>query len=198
MPGFYEDYLKTRYGIPPRVLVRAVSELDGFAAVPDVSALLKQLAAARLDGITGRLFGEAKILELISRILRRHSQKEQFAPRGIHEDDRAGIREVLSYIQGHYSASIGINALSRVACMSKSKLTYLFKQVTGNTITEYIRDIRFSAAKELLTENEYDICRIARLAGFKHPASFSAAFRESQGLTPGAYRALARQERLSR
>jgi AraC-like DNA-binding protein len=198
MPEFYENHLKKRYGISPQALVKAVSELDGFVMVPDALALLKQLAAVRLDGKTSRLFGEAKILELVSCILRWHSQKEQFAPHGIHEDDQASIRKVLSYIQKHYSAPITIDTLSRIACMSKSKLSYLFKQVTGSTMLEYIRDVRLNAAKAFLTKNEYDICQIARSVGFKCPASFTAMFRNSQGLTPSAYRVLTKHEVLPR
>jgi AraC-like DNA-binding protein len=196
LPDYYKDRLKTTYDISPQVLVQAFSELDGSIVLPDAAALLKQLSKIHIEGKPGLLCREGKILEVISCILRWHSQKQQFAPEGIHEDDRAGIRKVLSYIQTHYSAPITISALSDIAGMSKSKLSYLFKHITGNTLSENIRDVRLNAAKVFLSENEYDICQIARLAGFKRPASFTALFRETLGLTPSAYRVLAKQETL--
>jgi AraC-like DNA-binding protein len=194
MPDYYKDHLKTTYDISPQVLVQAFSELDGSIVLPDAAALLKQLGNIHIEGKPGLLCREGKVLELISCILRWHSQKEQFVPEGIHEDDRVSIGKVLAYIQKHYSIPITISTLSRIACMSKSKLSYLFKQVTGTTISGYIRDVRLNAAKLFLAEKEYDICQIARSVGFKRPASFTAIFRETVGLTPGAYRTLVRQE----
>jgi AraC-like DNA-binding protein len=196
LPDYYEDRLKATYDISPQVLVQAFSALDGSIVLPDAAAILRQLGKTHIEGKPGILYREGKILELISCILRWHSQKEQFAPEGIHEDDAAGIQKVFSYIQKHYSDPITINTLSHIAGMSKSKLSYLFKHVTGNTISEYIRNFRLDAAKVFLAENEYDICQIARSVGFKHPASFTAIFRETLGLTPSAYRALAKQKAL--
>jgi AraC-like DNA-binding protein len=196
LPDYYEDHLKTTYNISPKVFVQAFSELDGSVVLPEAAILLKQLGKINIEGKPGLLYREGKILELISCILRWHSLKQQFAPEGIHEDDRASILKVQSYIQKHYSVPINISALSRVAGMSKSKLSYLFKHITGNTISENIRNVRLNAAKVFLAENEYDICQIARSVGFKRPASFTAMFRETLGLTPGAYRTLAKQEAL--
>jgi AraC family transcriptional regulator len=61
-------------------------------------------------------------------------------------------------------------------------------------MSEYIRDLRLSAAKILLAENKNDIAQIARTVSFKCPASFTSVFRESQGLTPGKYRGLTRED----
>jgi AraC-like DNA-binding protein len=196
LPDYYEDRLKTTYNISPKVLVQAFSELDGSIVLPDAAALLKQLGKIHIEGKPGLLYREGKILELISCILRWHSLKQQFALEGIHEDDKASIQKVLSYIQKHYSVPINISTLSRIACMSKSKLSCLFKHITGNTISGYIRDVRLNAAKVFLAEKEYDICQIARSVGFKCPASFTAIFRETLGLTPSAYRTLAKLETL--
>jgi hypothetical protein len=33
LPEFYEEHMKTRYGISPELLTKAVSELDGFVAM---------------------------------------------------------------------------------------------------------------------------------------------------------------------
>jgi AraC-like DNA-binding protein len=196
MPDYYKDHLRTTYDIAPQVLVQAFSELDGSIVLPEATALLKQLGNIHLEGKPGLLRREGKILELISCILRWHSQREQFAPEGIHEDDRASIGKVLTHIQNNYSIPITISDLSHIAYMSKSKLSYLFKQVTGTTISEYIQDVRLNAAKVFLAEKEYDIGQIARSVGFKYPASFTALFRETVGLTPGAYRTLVKQEAL--
>jgi AraC-like DNA-binding protein len=45
-----------------------------------------------------------------------------------------------------------------------------------------------TAAKELLAGSDISAAEVASLVGFKRHASFSAAFRESCGVTPSEYR----------
>jgi AraC-like DNA-binding protein len=187
LPEFYEEYLKTRCGISPAILTKAVSDLSDSVTLPGASSLLKQLHAETPCTAVGRLRCEGKLLELLAVILDWYFRKERGAPHNVSGADKAAIDEVLSYIRTNY-ADLTLSALPRVACMSESKLAYTFKRITGGTISEYLRGVRMSAAKELLADSGRGIEQIARMVGFKRHASFTAVFREICGVTPSEYR----------
>jgi AraC-like DNA-binding protein len=59
-----------------------------------------------------------------------------------------------------------------------------FKKPAG----EYLRDLRLRRAEELLATTGFTQSQIAARIGYRHGATFSAAFKSSRGLSPGAYR----------
>ena len=76
------------------------------------------------------------------------------------------------------------NELCRIACMSASKLTRLFKQAEGMTPQEYARTLRMERACELLGDTDLSMAEIAARLGFARQGSFSEAFKERFGATP--------------
>ncbi|MDR1541006.1 MAG: AraC family transcriptional regulator [Clostridiales bacterium] len=188
MPEFYEQYLKTRYSVSPEALTEAVSELSGSVMLPAATSILKQLHRSTSCEAASRLCCEGKILELIAVVLDLHYKKGQFASSEIADCDKAAIGEVLAYLQEHYREPVYIGDLTRVACMCESKLAYIFKQLTGNTISKYICGIRMDAAKEFLADSDLEIEQIARMVGFRRHSSFAAAFRQLCEVTPSEYR----------
>lgn len=75
------------------------------------------------------------------------------------------------------------------------RLTRAFKEVTGETVFEFLRHERMMLAQRLLTETTLNIAAISEEVGFSTAANFSTAFLEHSGLSPSAYRAVALEER---
>ncbi|MEI3309628.1 MAG: helix-turn-helix transcriptional regulator [Eggerthella lenta] len=88
--------------------------------------------------------------------------------------------------------------LCRIACMSASKLTRLFKQAEGMTPQEYARTLRMERACELLGDTDLSMAEIAARLGFARQGSFSEAFKERFGATPQEFRALRAARRSAR
>ena len=61
------------------------------------------------------------------------------------------------------------------------------KVLTGNTTTEFIRNIRLKQAAKLLKEKKVNISQIAYLVGFTNPTLFSIAFKKFYGCAPSEY-----------
>ena len=74
--------------------------------------------------------------------------------------------------------------------MSKSKLSVLFKQITGKTMSAYLTAVRMEHAKLLLTNSSISLQQIARTVGLQNHSSFSALFRSYSGYSPKEYRLL--------
>lgn len=63
-----------------------------------------------------------------------------------------------------------------------------FRQVTGQSAQQWLREQRMKQACEWLLTRETDIGRIAEQVGYTSAAAFSNAFRDYFGLSPSEYR----------
>jgi transcriptional regulator GlxA family with amidase domain len=67
-------------------------------------------------------------------------------------------------------------------------ISQLFKEHTGQTLSEYLEQIRINKATELLVQTGMTIDEIARHTGYNSSHSFRRAFKRVSGVTPGKYR----------
>ena len=65
----------------------------------------------------------------------------------------------------------------------------LFREVTGSSILEEIRRVRFDAAKVLLSSSACTLPQIARRVGYASVPTFCREFKNLTGHTPGVWRA---------
>ena len=94
------------------------------------------------------------------------------------------VERVIQYIQSHLSEQITLEQLSGVAFVSKSYLTKLFKQQTGQTVIEYVNSARIEKAKMLLVTTPKSVEEIAYAVGFESPKYFFRVFKALTGQTP--------------
>ena len=78
--------------------------------------------------------------------------------------------------------------LAKLVNLSSSRLSHLFKQETGVSLTSYIDEQRMERAIDLLQSTEMRIKEITYLVGFQHEASFDRAFAKKFRCTPTDYR----------
>ena len=95
---------------------------------------------------------------------------------------------MLQYIHTHYAEPITLDQLASLEHISKSYLSRLFKQQTGQTVIAYINSLRIETAKRLLTATRANVNEIAYQVGFESPKYFYRAFRTLTGDTPAGFR----------
>ena len=78
--------------------------------------------------------------------------------------------------------------LAALAGISPAHLRRAFKQSTGSTIGEHIRQVQFERARTLLADTDLRLNEIATRLGFSAPYGFTVAFQRSAGETPSAFR----------
>lgn len=98
------------------------------------------------------------------------------------------IRLALSHILSHYDDKITAETISEIAGFSKFHFLREFKKATGFTFSEYLMDVRLSAARKMLVESNVSIKEICYKTGFDSEAYFSKLFKEREGVTPTEYR----------
>ena len=95
---------------------------------------------------------------------------------------------VQAYIRLHYDQPITVAGLAEMCALSRSYLSRLFRQKTGRMIQEELISCRIHAAKRLLLESDYELEKIALLAGFRTVSAFYKSFRKNVGCSPYQYR----------
>ncbi len=77
-------------------------------------------------------------------------------------------------------------------CMGYSNFRKIFREYTGFSPAKYIQEVRFSKAKELLTNSSLSVKEISIELGFENYEYFFTAFKRLAGMTPADYRAMTR------
>ncbi|MDR2483136.1 MAG: AraC family transcriptional regulator [Treponema sp.] len=188
LPDFFDVFWGMRHGISINALIRALDDLNRFTPPPDAAVILRQTGKAAISGNIGNAWIEAKTLELITVVLDWHRRLDAGERRTPPESDMTGISEALRYAEEHFAEPVSLDTLAKQAAMSVSKFTAAFKRHTGFSAGAYLNRLRMEKAVHLLKNTQTPVGEITAMAGYKHHASFSAAFQGQFGAAPSAFR----------
>ena len=96
--------------------------------------------------------------------------------------------EIIKYIKDNYNKYISLDLVAQTFDLNSSYLSTYIKKKIGMSFVEYMRYLRITNARKLLTETEFDIAKIAEILGFSDASSFIRYFKKSEGITPKQYR----------
>ncbi|MGI6006826.1 MAG: response regulator transcription factor [Ruminococcus sp.] len=119
------------------------------------------------------------------RLMRKYMEAELEASRQI---EIKPVKLVKAYIQEHYTEPIKLEELAELVGFNSAYLSTMFKKETGQTITEYILEVRMEQARELLKQKDIKINDIPEMIGLGDAKYFAKQFKKVSGLTPSQYR----------
>ena len=97
--------------------------------------------------------------------------------------------EIIDYLNRHYkSHNLSLEKMALDFKFSISYLSRLVKELTGQTFSKYIQDLRFNFVKMRLIETDLPIKAIILEVGYYDVSNFTRKFKAIVGLTPGQYR----------
>lgn len=102
------------------------------------------------------------------------------------------LREMVHYIQVHYSEALSLENIAKVGKMGKTSCTTVFKTYMHTTPIEYLITFRMAQSVSLLTETDKSITEIAHAVGFTDSSYYSKYFKKYYGITPRNMRKQAR------
>ena len=97
------------------------------------------------------------------------------------------VEQVMVLLNQHLADPPSLEELGRKIGCSHFYLSRIFSTQTGQTITQYLRQLRMERAAELLKSREYNVTEVALEVGYNSLSHFSAAFQETFGCCPGLY-----------
>ena len=71
--------------------------------------------------------------------------------------------------------------------ISPTNLYRKIKALTGQTATEFIRNIRLKRAAQLLKNEHLNVSEVMYMVGFTHHSYFTRCFKELFGVSPKSY-----------
>ncbi|MBP5595899.1 MAG: helix-turn-helix domain-containing protein [Pseudobutyrivibrio sp.] len=98
------------------------------------------------------------------------------------------MTECMNYIYSHLKERITVKDLAEYTSNSASYISRLFKDELGTSTSDYIRQAKIEASKNLLRYSEYSLADIANYFSFTSQSHFSQLFQKETGLTPKKYR----------
>jgi AraC family transcriptional regulator len=97
------------------------------------------------------------------------------------------VEQVMFLLKQDLANPPSLEELGRKIGCSHFYLSRIFSNHTGQTITQYLRQLRMEKAAELLRSGEYNVTEAAMEVGYESPSHFSQAFHETFGCCPGLY-----------
>lgn len=101
---------------------------------------------------------------------------------------KASVANVKDYLDREYASKITLDGLSTQFYINKYYLTKVFREQYGQSITNYLLNVRITKAKQLLRFSSKSIEEIGLEVGLGAPHYFSQTFKSVEGVPPSKYR----------
>ncbi|MDO4185506.1 MAG: response regulator [Bacteroidales bacterium] len=134
--------------------------------------------------IRSQLSNRERIRGILSQSTRVEAQAEQM----LNTQDKQFMDELYTLMEQELSnPELNINSLTERLLMSRSKLNYKIKGLTGETPASFFRRFKLNKAAEMLREGSHSVSEVADLTGFSSPTVFSRNFKQQFGVTPSEF-----------
>jgi AraC-like DNA-binding protein len=158
-----------------------VSALDS-----DLLGVVLRFLRATKTGTDRRVLAPLYLQELVYRVL----QREQYArllALAAAESASNPVSAVLEYVRGHLSEPLTVADIADLVNLSPSAFAHLFRDVTGRSPYQFVKEMRLDRARELLVDGDLTVARISKEVGYASVSHFISEFRGRFGVTPRAY-----------
>ncbi len=99
------------------------------------------------------------------------------------------IHRVQDAVTANPAHDWSIADMAQIACTSERHLTRLFREHTGTSLLDYLQRIRVALARELLTQSQLDMERVAERAGFNSSRQLRRVWKKFEFMPPSQSRA---------
>lgn len=103
------------------------------------------------------------------------------------------IAAIQEYIDTRCEENVRITEICQAFGYSRSFLSKLFHEHTGESLSAYAIKKKMERSKELLRTKGLNISQVSERLAFENPQYFARAFKRHYGMTPSEYRKLARK-----
>jgi signal transduction histidine kinase/DNA-binding response OmpR family regulator len=152
------------------------------------------------DAYVTKPFEPAVLSALIQSQLKNRERVRKLLTKATTTDDE-GVDNVLSEQDKHFmeelyklmeeelsNSELDVTRITKLLYISRTKLYYKIKGLTGETPSNFFRTYKLNRAAELLKSGKYTIAEIADKTGFSTQSHFSVVFKKQFGVSPSEYR----------
>lgn len=95
--------------------------------------------------------------------------------------------DIIELLNNNVYGRVTVEAIAENLGFSRTYIESIFKQNTGKTITEYMRELKISEAKYLIRKQMYTVAQIASFLCYDNPQYFCRVFKKHTRMTPKEY-----------
>lgn len=156
---------------------------------PRLLGILEDLQSCRLEGRSRRLVIRSKAIEILCHAFEELALDERYdAFAGASKLAVNGVLKAQQLLAKNYVTPPSLGELAHELGMSRSGLCAAFRQIVGQSVYEYVGDLRMQHALEMLNRQNASIAEIAYAVGYGHSSSFSFAVQRRFGITASELR----------
>lgn len=130
----------------------------------------------------------SELARIVEQLKRRVLKETAVQTRSDAAEERQVIRKVKEIVGQRLDQDISLQFLADQVHLNHRYLSSLFKNETGQNLSDYVTQMRVERAKQLLQETNMKIQDIAKLSGYQNVKYFLHIFKQSTGCTPSEYR----------
>ena len=137
-------------------------------------------------GTDRRVLAPLYLQEMVYRVL----QREQYArllALAAAESASNPVSAVLEHVRTHLSEPLTVADMADLVNLSPSAFAHLFRDVTGRSPYQFLKEMRLDRARELLVDGNFTVARISKEVGYASVSHFISEFRGRFGVTPRSY-----------
>jgi len=152
---------------------------DAYVTKPFEPAILSAL-------IQSQLKNRERVRKLLTNAT---TTEEEGVENVLSEQDKHFMEELYKLMEEELSNSeLDVTHITKMLYISRTKLYYKIKGLTGETPSNFFRTYKLNRASELLKSGKYTIAEIADKTGFSTQSHFSVVFKKQFGVTPSDYK----------
>lgn len=150
-------------------------------------ALLRCLEDLQNCSLTGRnrwLFFRSKAVEILCHTFGALEEGENIGSAEPSAFIDRAVNKAKDLLREHYVAPPSLDDLAREVGLSRTGLCSNFSRLTGQTVFNFVTELRMQHALAMLNRHEVPITEIAYAVGYNYPSSFTVAIQRRFGASP--------------
>ena len=152
---------------------------DAYVTKPFEPAVLSAL-------IQSQLKNRDRVRKLLSKAT---TTEDEGVDNALSEQDKHFMEELYKLMEEELSNSeLDVTRITKLLYISRTKLYYKIKGLTGETPSSFFRTYKLNRAAELLKGGKHTVAEIADMTGFSTQSHFSVVFKKQFGVTPTEYK----------
>ncbi len=126
--------------------------------------------------------------EKLKQLLTHSTQTTGKMEKELSPQDRNFMEQLYHVMEEELSnAELDVAHLTAMLHISRTKLYYKMKGLTGSNPSAFFKTYKLNRAAELIREGKYTMSEVADMTGFNTPSHFSTSFKKQFGVSPSEY-----------
>lgn len=167
--------------MPYRYLGKIDSETEKYASI---------VCENNSTDLVGGLLTEGAVFNMLASQLKAYSEESSTVDRqpSLSRSELSKITSLGAYVVNHLDTKLTIYELSRAFQLSPKKLQMGVKHLYGDTVGNYISNLRMGHAKHLFLTTDMNVSEVCMEIGLSSQSYFSKIFKDRYGVLPSSFR----------